>query len=105
MIQAYYDCMKIKDTPLPSVLTMSLTIIMNTYSLVILPQYLALDFYMSDGDCRGSLSIPAIFFYLCITSLTILFFSGMCTIADEMDDPYGTDENDLPLKSMPRAFT
>lgn len=100
MIQAYYDCMKIKDTPLPSVLTMSLTIIMNTYSLVILPQYLALDFYMSDGDCRGSLSIPAIFFYLCITSLTILFFSGMCTIADEMDDPYGTDENDLPLKSM-----
>ena len=105
LLSEYFSSLKIKTTPLPLPLQCLVTILKLSYCVFIFPQTMAYAFVMkltSDEHqkhllWRNGAYISA---YLVITSLGILFFTVMHLIALELDDPYGHDLSDLPLKQI-----
>ncbi|KAH8075088.1 hypothetical protein JL721_1081 [Aureococcus anophagefferens] len=85
------------------------SILKIAYTVFIFPQTMAYAFVMklSSGHhekffiWRNPVYICA---YLLITTLGVLFFTVMHLIALELDDPYGDDLSDLPMKQIHNAL-
>ncbi|KAH8079510.1 hypothetical protein JL720_9251 [Aureococcus anophagefferens] len=109
LLLEYFSSLKIKTTPLPLPLQCLVSILKIAYTVFIFPQTMAYAFVMklSSGHhekffiWRNPVYICA---YLLITTLGVLFFTVMHLIALELDDPYGDDLSDLPMKQIHNAL-
>ncbi|TIC06430.1 UPF0187-domain-containing protein [Wallemia mellicola] len=72
---------KIRDTPIPLILSIHLNQVLALYLLAIPPQLVS---------SLGWMSIP-------ITGLVTFFFCGIDAISSELSEPFGSDLNDLPI--------
>ncbi|TIB71414.1 UPF0187-domain-containing protein [Wallemia mellicola] len=72
---------KIRDTPIPLIISIHLNQVLALYLLAIPPQLVS---------SLGWMSIP-------ITGLVTFFFCGIDAISSELSEPFGSDLNDLPI--------
>lgn len=75
------SCERIKDTPIPLVLSIHLQQMLFLYLLAIPPSLV---------KTLGIFTIPA-------TAIAAFTFFGVDRAAEQLSDPFGTEENDLPL--------
>ena len=102
----YFSALKIKTTQVPVPLQVVIAVLKISFCIVIFPQAMSYLFLMKLSSTEAKNTIvwrnPLFYItaYVVITGLSIMFFTTLHAIAKELDDPYGDDISDLPLKQM-----
>jgi len=105
LLRDYSSSHKIKTTPLPLPLHLLVLLLKLAYILFIFPQVMAYTWVMklSQHELRGRIILrdPAyIIAYAFTVALGITFLEALHLIAQQLDDPYGDDISDLPLRAI-----
>ncbi|KAK3233161.1 hypothetical protein CYMTET_56524 [Cymbomonas tetramitiformis] len=95
-----YACLKIRNTPVPSLMSWLTLLLLCSY-IIILPKYLAYAFVMKMSSTaleEDFVNTPAIkLSYTIVTLVSIFFLCALRQISLQMDNPFGQDMYDLPL--------
>ncbi|KAJ1459251.1 hypothetical protein M885DRAFT_561054 [Pelagophyceae sp. CCMP2097] len=100
---------KIKTTPLPLPLHLLVHLLKSAYTGVIFSQIMAYSWVMklTQHELRQRILLKRwgfILVFACTTALGIVFLEALHLIAQQLDDPYGSDISDLPLPRIAKAL-
>ncbi|KAJ1451926.1 hypothetical protein M885DRAFT_499337 [Pelagophyceae sp. CCMP2097] len=108
LMRDYDRAHMIKTTPVPLPLHLLVKVIKVAYVCFVFPQTMAYVWVMNltqeELELKICLEPILVFSYIFVIAVGIAFLEALHLIAVELDDPYGDDVSDLPMKQMADAL-
>ena len=88
---AYNNATKLKEIPVPFAYVQLNAVVLNLFAIVLCPVAIAS-------------FTPTLWLSITTTAITVMSFFAVFIVANEMEDPFGTEANDMPMLAYHEEF-
>lgn len=100
-MESYNSCMKTKEIPMPFAYVQFNALLLTLFN-VLAP--ISIGCFASPSVADDPASVVAIIFSVITAMIVAAGFTAMWLVANELEDPFGVDDNDLPMLEYHRQF-